>query len=1048
MSYLNALRVHFAGEFVAAPSTINNTISNFEEVDPDGVEWNPDGDHRFTIDAAVTAARQDGGSPAGATDSLLDARVRSAGRFTAKIVDLDSEQQLVSTIFGLSIVIRNSAGVLLQGTFDPAPFTDIWLRGTTGGGDERAAATYQSVLESLTWGDITASPVLTQLRAQAADGMLSIKFNLDGYSMSPGEGFTRGRIVGTIGPASNREPRHVILGRHFTGLVNLNPDGLFVIPRDLVNFCAAVVDEPAGKVRLDLGNALTTNPSRGAPQDVGRLSLGVVDTNNMVDPLGDVEYRADGWYERTAGIVDLPADRRLTDEELAQVREHPLALVTTRPGANPVVANSERADGQHIRADMFVARLNPSDQETVRFYATRFGRSFPDARIRFRHRADSGNPREALTFDHDIQCDGEGRGSAILKASNPGNPRRFVDGQVYRVEYFLDGRTPVNPSDFLSVLVWDEFRPEAPLTWHGSMERIFVQYASLYPMMRDLMDLADYEIVSAERQSLIDVLSLPETDPHYMPVTRDLSRAKRAAMIKWLSEVGPDGKPLKGSPGIGPLAAAVAERPRLQRVDDSVGGKTRAAERLHVIDPIDPIPWDQPLDLTHPGAPRLLDSLQGNVLKSHGRNYTAQVFIRFGDDPAAARLWLANFARTRITSAAQQLEQRQAWRDAIGPGELFGCIHLSHAGYQAIGVPESSIPSEPNATYFSRGMKNQAIADRTFNDPPADCWERQYQDAIHALAILAHDDPSELEVHVAHVQWSLADVAEAVWVEPAQRLEVEFPSGPRTIEHFGFEDGISNPVLLLQDAEEERRSRGATYWDGAAPLSLVLTPEPGHEDRFGSFLVFRKLEQNVRSFCDALGDLAEHLSPASADLERAGAMVVGRFRDGTPIIPVTAPLPGAKLNDFTFANADPGATVCPFQAHIRKTNPRGDLPIGIEVERTFRIARRGITYGQRPDLVAGSSLPPPERGVGLLFMSYQARLDQFAIQQEGSDANDFPKENVGIDAVIGQHPSPLAQEWPAGSGQRFTMANFVTLLGGEYFFAPSILFLRELSDVP
>jgi len=580
------------------------------------------------------------------------------------------------------------------------------------------------------------------------------------------------------------------------------------------------------------------------------------------------------------------------------------------------------------------------------------------------------------------------------------------------------------------------------------MERIFVQYASLYPMMRDLMDLADYEVVSAERQSLIDVLSLPETDPHYMPVTRDLSRAKRAAMIKWLSEVGADGKPLKGSPEVGPLAAAPPERSRLLMVDDPVGSKARAAERLRVMDPIDPIPLDQPLDLSYPGAPRFLDRLQGNILKSHGRNYTAQIFIRFGGDPVSARLWIANFARTRITSAAQQIEQRNAWHDSIGPGELFGCFHLSHAGYQAIGVPESSIPSEPNATYFSRGMKNQATADRTFNDPPADRWERQFQGAIHALAILAHDDPLELEVHVAHVQQSLAGVAEAVWVENGQRLEVEFPSGPLTIEHFGFEDGISNPVFLLQDAEEERRSRGATHWDGVAPLSLVLTREPGHEDRFGSFLVFRKLEQNVRGFRDALSGLAEQLSPGSADVERAGAMAVGRFRDGTPIIPVTAPLPGAKLNDFTFANADPGATVCPFQAHIRKTNPRGDLPIGIEVERTLRIARRGITYGQRPDLVTGSSLPLPERGVGLLFMAYQARLVQFAIQQEGSDANEFPKENVGVDAVIGQHPSPLAQEWPAGSGQRFTIANFVTLLGGEYFFAPSILFLRQLSDVP
>jgi Dyp-type peroxidase family len=866
--------------------------------------------------------------------------------------------------------------------------------------------------------------------------------------MSRGARFTRGRIVGAIGPASRSEPRHLARGRHFTGLVNLNPDGLFVVPRDAVNFCVAMVDESAGKLRLDLGNALPAQPSGGDLQDVGRLSVGVIGAENAVRTLAEVDYRPAGWYRETAGIVDLPVDRRLTAQELTDVRSRPLAIVLTRPGALPIVANREQGDGEHVRADLFVHRLNPGDEVTVHFHATRFGQPLSGARIRLQHLPDSGQPHSALTFPAVIQCDAEGRANAVLRAANPGNPRQFIDGQVYRIAYGLDGHSAVNPSDFLSLLVWDEFRPDVPLTWHGSMERIFTQYANLYPMMRDVMDLGDYEVVSEQRLALIDVLNLPETDAHYMPVTRDLSRVKRVAMIRWLTEVGADGKPLKGTPAPGPAPVAIrrAPRARIVAVDDPLGGKTRAAAGLSVVD-AEPPPLDPPLDLTHPGARPFLDRIQGNILKSHGRDYTAQIFIRFGADPAVARLWIAEFAKLRVTSAAQQLQQRNAWRAAGGPGEVFACSHLSYAGYQALGIPESSIPSEPNATYFSRGMKNQATADRTFNDPPAERWEKPFQGAMHALAILAHDDADELKAHVAQVLQTLGTVADAVWVEQGARLEDEFPSGRRTIEHFGFEDGISNPVLILQDAEEERRLRGSTHWDGVAPLRLVLTAEPGHGDRFGSFLVFRKLEQNVRGFKRAIGALAQQLSPATPDVERAGAMAVGRFRDGTPIIPTTAPVPGAALNDFTFANSDPSAGVCPFQAHIRKTNPRGDLPIGMELERTFRIARRGITYGDRPDLAVGSALPTPERGVGLLFMSYQARLDQFAIQQEGSDANEFPMEGVGVDAVIGQHPSPVAQEWPVGSGQRFTMANFVTLLGGEYFFAPSVLFLRELSDV-
>lgn len=89
---------------------------------------------------------------------------------------------------------------------------------------------------------------------------------------------------------------------------------------------------------------------------------------------------------------------------------------------------------------------------------------------------------------------------------------------------------------------------------------------------------------------------------------------------------------------------------------------------------------------------------------------------------------------------------------------------------------------------------------------------------------------------------------------------------------------------------------------------------------------------------------------------------------------------------------------------------------------------------------------PPETGVGLLFMSAQARLDNFAIQQEGADSNDFARPGVGIDAVYGQNDAPAPQEWPAGSGKHFTIANHVRLLGGEYFFAPSMEFLRGLDN--
>src|ERR1051325_2017712 len=115
MSYLHPLRIHFAGEFIAAPSTINNDVKHFNnaEFDPSfqlpgpGTTngwWNPQGDHRFELTCSATTARYgDGTIAAPGSDVALGATVQSAkgvGSPPAKIVDLDPQQQMASMLFG------------------------------------------------------------------------------------------------------------------------------------------------------------------------------------------------------------------------------------------------------------------------------------------------------------------------------------------------------------------------------------------------------------------------------------------------------------------------------------------------------------------------------------------------------------------------------------------------------------------------------------------------------------------------------------------------------------------------------------------------------------------------------------------------------------------------------------------------------------------------------------------------------------------------------------------------------------------------------------
>ena len=116
----------------------------------------------------------------------------------------------------------------------------------------------------------------------------------------------------------------------------------------------------------------------------------------------------------------------------------------------------------------------------------------------------------------------------------------------------------------------------------------------------------------------------------------------------------------------------------------------------------------------------------------------------------------------------------------------------------------------------------------------------------------------------------------------------------------------------------------------------------------------------------------------------------------------------------------------------------------------MRIARRAITYGDRPDL-AGTDRPEdkalPSKGVGLLFMSVQGSLHNFEKIQEWINDPNFARPFTGVDALIGSDERRRRQTWPAADGgsARLSVSDFVTLRGGEYFFVPSLDFLKNMA---
>jgi Dyp-type peroxidase family len=267
-------------------------------------------------------------------------------------------------------------------------------------------------------------------------------------------------------------------------------------------------------------------------------------------------------------------------------------------------------------------------------------------------------------------------------------------------------------------------------------------------------------------------------------------------------------------------------------------------------------------------------------------------------------------------------------------------------------------------------------------------------------------------------------------------------AGHRNIEHFGYVDGVSQPLFLTEDIDAERANGATEFWDPAFPLGQVLVAEPSAPaTRFGSYLVFRKLEQNVQLFKSQEELMACRLGLSEKDGERAGAMLVGRFEDGTPVTLEGEAGLGAT-NDFTY-EGDSGLK-CPHYAHVRKVNSRRP------VARRHLMARRGQTYGVRIDEIEGEDVALDERptgGVGLLFMAFNSSLrEQFEYTQKRF-ANHSTRTSAA-DPLIGQGPrqeliSPLKWGEPKTKATN-AIAQAVTMKGGEYFFMPSLPFLRDL----
>jgi Dyp-type peroxidase family len=304
-------------------------------------------------------------------------------------------------------------------------------------------------------------------------------------------------------------------------------------------------------------------------------------------------------------------------------------------------------------------------------------------------------------------------------------------------------------------------------------------------------------------------------------------------------------------------------------------------------------------------------------------------------------------------------------------------------------------------------------------------------------------------------------------------------------EHFGFRDGISQPVIegLSRTGPWADTLRAGEFILGYPNEYGLLTPRPlvspsqdprgilpSHPTgnnardlgRNGSYLVLRQLRQYVHRFwryVDAV-TMREGGSDDPSARTTLAAKMVGRWPGGASLaLAPDADDPHLAVeNDFGYHRPDPHGNRCPIGSHVRRANPRDSLDPepgsrnSIAVNKHHRILRRGRVYGPRIDVqaaLAGDDDSEAERGLHFICLNANiARQFEF-IQHSWIDDPRFNGLYEDPDPLIGattQKERAFTIQADPLRTRLHGVPDFTSVRGGGYFFLPGLRAIRYLAN--
>ena len=484
--------------------------------------------------------------------------------------------------------------------------------------------------------------------------------------------------------------------------------------------------------------------------------------------------------------------------------------------------------------------------------------------------------------------------------------------------------------------------------------------------------------------------------------------------------------------------------------------------------------------------------IQGFITTGYGHlPEGAYLSLAFGD-PAHARRWL----RALIPQVATSVSWR-ATPDApkTKPPRALS-IAFTYDGLAALGLSVAALGSFPPE--FREGVaspeRSRILGDT--GDSAPEHWELGGPDnaAIHAMLILSAATREDLDAWVSDLREGIRATAGGVIehegiAQYGSRL-------PGDAEHFGFFDGIAQPKFVGIKGEGLYSGEFILGYEnqyGFHPVSPVVPDEDDpegilpasanpyhHADGLrdlgfnGSFVVYRKLEQDVAGFWRTLQEESARLV-GKADpkvMVWLAAKMVGRWPSGAPLaLAPDADRPGLRIDDFLYAGLDPDGARCPFGSHIRRTNPRDQIgPAGptqsLHMSERHRIIRRGKSYGLPlfdPAVLTQADNPEALRAIldmqddgqprGLHFLCVNANIkSQFEfIQQAWVNNPGFSGLSDNRDPITGDAdpdsaPSVMLIPFHDRVLRTASLPRFVTVRGGAYLFMPGLTALRYLAS--